>query len=132
MMYDGRKILLVLVIFLIAVTFPFWFSWVNEKSGFVPEPKLPEGEESCVESAEYMKALHMDLLNQWRNAVVRDGHRVYVSSLGNRYEMSLTGTCLGCHSNKAEFCDQCHDYVGAKPYCWDCHVDTSASQGEGK
>ena len=37
--------------------------------------------------------------------------------------MSLTNTCLGCHSNKAQFCDQCHNYLEVTPYCWDCHVD---------
>jgi hypothetical protein len=124
-MYDATKIFLGLAIFLILITFPFWFSIASEKSGYVPEPKLPEHEDSCVESREYMKALHMDLLNQWRDAVVRDGKRVYVSSTGKRYEMSLSGTCLDCHAQKAEFCDQCHDYVGASPYCWDCHVENA-------
>jgi hypothetical protein len=38
--------------------------------------------------------------------------------------MSLTGTCLtGCHTNKAEFCDRCHNYAAVSVYCWDCHVD---------
>ena len=122
-MYDASKILTGLVIFMVLITFPFWFSIASQKSGYVPEPKLPEDERECVESREYMKALHMDLLNQWRESVVRQGDRVYVSSRGKRYEMSLTGTCLGCHKEKTEFCDQCHDYVGTKPYCWDCHVE---------
>lgn len=124
-MHDASKIILGLVIFLVLITFPFWFSIASEKSGYVPEPKLPEDQESCVESREYMKALHMDLLDQWRDSVVRDGKRVYVSSTGKRYEMSLTGTCLGCHEEKTEFCDKCHDYVGAEPYCWDCHVENA-------
>ena len=25
--------------------------------------------------------------------------------------MSLSNTCLDCHSNKAEFCDRCHNYA---------------------
>ena len=29
--------------------------------------------------------------------------------------MSLTGTCLRCHANKAEFCDRCHAYAGVSP-----------------
>jgi hypothetical protein len=37
--------------------------------------------------------------------------------------MSLTRTCLDCHSNKAEFCDRCHTYMAVDPYCWDCHVE---------
>ncbi len=36
----------------------------------------------------------------------------------------LTGTCLtGCHTNKADFCDRCHNYAGVSVYCWECHVD---------
>ena len=80
----------------------------------------------CVESAEYMRDSHMVLLDEWRDAVVREGHRTYVSSTGERHEMSLTKTCLGCHTDKSKFCDRCHDFVGEAPYCWDCHVDTTA------
>jgi hypothetical protein len=36
--------------------------------------------------------------------------------------MSLTNTCITqCHSNKAKFCDRCHDYMNVQPWCWDCH-----------
>ena len=127
-MYDASKILLGLAIFLVLITFPFWFSIASEKSGYVPELKLPQNQENCVEAKEYMRALHMDLLNKWRDAVVRQGDRVYVSSRGDRYVMSMTGTCLGCHEEKSEFCDKCHDYVGESPYCWDCHVDKKGTK----
>ena len=64
----------------------------------------------------------MDILvDDWREAVVREGIRSYVGSDGREYEISLTETCLGCHSNKSEFCDKCHNYVGVRPDCWDCH-----------
>jgi hypothetical protein len=129
-MYDSSKIILGLAIFLVLITFPFWFSIASEKSGYVPEPKLPTNSDNCVESREYMKALHMDLLNRWRDSVVRDGNRVYVSSTGKRYEMSLTGTCLSCHEEKSEFCDSCHNFVGTSPGCWDCHIDTVHGESE--
>ena len=29
--------------------------------------------------------------------------------------MSLTRTCMDCHSNKAEFCDRCHNYLAVRP-----------------
>ena len=71
-----------------------------------------------------MRARHMDLLDDWRDRVVREGERVYVSDLsGASHEMSLSNTCMDCHSNKAEFCDRCHDYMAVDPYCWDCHVE---------
>jgi hypothetical protein len=131
-MHDAGKIIGGLLLFLIAVTFPFWFSLAHETSGYRPELQLPDDAENCIEPTEYMRAFHMDLLNIWRDDVVRKGQRVYVSSSGNRVEMSLTGTCLECHTSKAEFCDQCHNYVGATPYCWDCHVDSTALHKEGK
>ena len=33
--------------------------------------------------------------------------------------------CLDCHKNKSNFCDKCHDYMGVKPYCWECHADNN-------
>ena len=36
--------------------------------------------------------------------------------------MSLSQSCLGCHSNKEQFCDACHNYAGVKPNCWSCHI----------
>ena len=64
----------------------------------------------------------MTLLNQWRDSVVRNGERVYVADDGTKYNMSLTKTCLDCHANREKFCDECHNYVGLEPYCWNCHV----------
>ena len=122
-MHDSAKIITGLVIFLVLVTFPFWFSRAAGKAGYMPEPELPTNHDRCVESKDYMRSYHMDLLNQWRDAVVRDGDRVYVSSDGRKFDMSLSGTCMDCHVSKVNFCDQCHTYVGVSPYCWDCHVE---------
>ena len=74
-----------------------------------------------MEATEYMKKNHVDLLNSWKDKVVRDGDLKYVASDGKEYTMSLTLTCLGCHSNKDKFCDRCHDYLRVSPRCWDCH-----------
>ncbi len=87
----------------------------------MPEPVIVTEEEQCVEPVEYMTKKHMELLEDWKEGVVRGGTRTYVASDGKEYDVSLVETCLDCHTNKAEFCDQCHEYVGAKPYCWDCH-----------
>jgi hypothetical protein len=69
-----------------------------------------------------MKAKHMELLDTWRQAVVREGESLYVASDRKQYRMSLSNTCLNCHSNKDQFCDRCHNYAGVKPACWTCHV----------
>ena len=68
-----------------------------------------------------MRDTHMQILNEWRNAAVRDGERIYVNSKGKKYVKSLTNTCMGCHTDKEKFCDRCHNTVGVAPYCWDCH-----------
>ena len=73
-----------------------------------------------------MKTEHMQLLDVWRDTVVREAKRVYVSPNGKSYNMSLSSgdnSCLGCHVDKAEFCDKCHTYASVTPYCWDCHID---------
>ncbi|OGQ82256.1 MAG: hypothetical protein A2289_00225 [Deltaproteobacteria bacterium RIFOXYA12_FULL_58_15] len=133
-MYNGGKIIAGIVIFIVLVTFPIWFSFSNESLGKKPEPKKPVGYEHCVEDTAYMKAFHMDLLNNWRDSVVRDGKGLYHSKAfkGETYPMSLSDTtvqsCMTCHSSKADFCDQCHNYVGVTPYCWDCHVEPKGNQ----
>lgn len=78
-------------------------------------------EKKCIEDTEYMKSSHMQLLDQWRWDVVRNGDTVYVAKDGTEYDKSLDDTCMACHSNKAEFCDTCHASQGVEPYCWDCH-----------
>jgi hypothetical protein len=72
--------------------------------------------------------MHMDLLNEWRDDVVRKGKRIYTSPGGKKYNMSLSNTCMECHSNKAEFCDECHQYAGVDPYCWNCHIEPKEVQ----
>jgi len=64
----------------------------------------------------------MKLVALWRDDAVREGKRTYTAADGRVHTISLTGTCLGCHSNKKQFCDRCHDYSGAKPACWSCHI----------
>lgn len=126
-MYDTGKIVAGLVIFLGLVTFPVWYNIPGEAATRSPELKIGTEETECVAPTEYMTVSHMDLLSDWRDQVVREGKRVYVGFNGRRHEMSLTGTCLGCHSDRAEFCDKCHEYVGVRPYCWDCHNEPEES-----
>jgi hypothetical protein len=38
--------------------------------------------------------------------VVRNAEREFVNPEGKTFNMSLSNTCLDCHSNKAEFCDR--------------------------
>lgn len=128
-MYDGGKIIAGLCIFIALVTFPFYYN--AGKAIAKPEPKtdtpvikeLPEAKRKCIESKEFMRPEHMKVLNSWRDSVVRNGKGIYLSSRGERYEMSLQRTCMNCHSNKKKFCDECHNYLAVKPYCFNCHIE---------
>lgn len=128
-MYDKGKVITGLALFLGVATFPFWINMGATDT--MPKPILAEALEGkddngaplqCVESADYMRANHMLLLNDWRDSVVRDNNRVYVNSMGKPFEKSLTKTCLACHTNKEQFCEACHKSVAVQPYCWSCHL----------
>ena len=111
-----------LAIFLALATFPAWHNLLARVNAKGPELRLPASEKQCVAPVAFMRTSHMDLLIDWRETVVRTGARDFTALDGKHYNMSLTRTCLGCHTNKVEFCDRCHAYAGVSgPYCWDCH-----------
>lgn len=123
-MYDRGKVIAGLIIFVVMVTFPFWYNL--GKAAPAPEVKLSEkakAAKECVRPKEFMTGGHMQLLDVWRDTVVRNGKRIYMNESGKEYTMSLTNTCLDCHDQKAEFCDRCHNYASVRPYCWTCHID---------
>jgi hypothetical protein len=130
-LYDGGKIIIGLLIFVGIATFPFYYNIgkVNAK----PEPKVDTpaiqewekqyGKKECVESKEFMRTEHMQLITLWRDSVVRNMNRVYISTSNHKeFDMSLQNGCMHCHSNKKKFCDECHNYMAVKPFCWDCHI----------
>ena len=126
-MNDKPVIIAGLIIFLVAATFPIWYTFAAGDAGPRQAVELPEGEgkDKCVEDRAYMIGNHMKLLYDWRNAVVRDAKKTpYTSKAsGEKHEMSLTKTCLKCHTDRDKFCNRCHDYADVKPNCWTCHVD---------
>ncbi len=125
-MQNRGKIIIGLLVFAALVGFPFY--WNFGKPVPKPEPKIDTPvikemvEKKCVEPKAFMRAEHMQLLNEWRDSVVRQEKRVYVNSEGKTHTISLQNTCMKCHSNKKKFCDECHNYMAVKPYCWDCHI----------
>ena len=125
-MYDGGKIVAGLLVFLAIALFPF----LNNigKSYSEPKPSIDTpainklAVKKCVESKDFMRAEHMQMVDTWRDEVVRNGNRIYYNRDGQKINMSLQNTCMDCHSNKKKFCDECHNYMAVKPYCWDCHI----------
>ncbi|MEW6607796.1 MAG: sulfate reduction electron transfer complex DsrMKJOP subunit DsrJ [bacterium] len=125
-MYDKGKIIPGLIIFVGLITFPFFYNLV--KASGKPEPGLDTpvinkmSKKECVKPKDVMRTEHMKLLHEWREAVIRHGNREVGIIDGVRYEKSLQKTCMKCHSNKADFCDRCHNYVDVQPNCWNCHI----------
>ncbi len=123
-MNDKNLIITGLVIFLIALTFPVWYSLAAKGEFERSKLELPADESKCIEDKAFMTANHMKLLYDWRKMVVREGKELYTSKAhGEQYQISLTKTCLKCHTDRETFCNQCHTYADVNPTCWDCHVD---------
>jgi hypothetical protein len=122
-MRDRGKILLGLIAFLVLALFPIWYNLGSRATVRPADLELPEQGGSCVAETEYMRTEHMQLLMEWRDEVVRVNDRIFTTEDGRQYYKSLSNTCMSCHDNKDTFCDNCHNFVGVKPYCWDCHVE---------
>ncbi len=119
-MYNTKWIITAAVVVLVLFTAPFWLSSKGYKR---PELLLPPNEKECVESTAFMRAEHMQLLNEWRDQALRFENRVYVAANGKKWEISLQNTCMKCHTNKEKFCDTCHNSNSVYPYCWTCHIE---------
>jgi len=118
-MSNKNAILSGLAVLIVAAFFPVWYGFIAKK-GEPPVIEKPTNATKCVEDVEYMRAYHMDMLNTWRDKVVREGQRWHESKNG-KFEMSLTRGCMSCHEYKKS-CYRCHSYVNVHPYCWDCHL----------
>ncbi len=120
-MYNKGTIITGLALFVLFVTFPIWFNGLD--AGPLPKPELPPGgEKQCVAPVAEMRDKHMQLLNEWRDDVLRNSDRVSVTVDGKEYRKGLQMACMQCHSNKEKFCDSCHEYAAVQPTCWDCHL----------
>ncbi|TDT89171.1 sulfate reduction electron transfer complex DsrMKJOP subunit DsrJ [Pseudodesulfovibrio indicus] len=121
-MQNGFPIIVGLAIFIGALCAPFVWGKTVTHQYKEPELKMPANEKECIESKEFMRTEHMQLLNDWRDWALRDGKRIYTNHKGKEFVISLQNTCMKCHTSKADFCDKCHNDAGVSPYCWDCHV----------
>jgi len=131
-MYNKAKVWGGILVFLMLVGIPLWLSFANhtgDNGNTLKQPViLSTAGETCVEDKAYMRSKHMVMLNKWRDEVVRENKRDYTNSKGVHFEKSLSETCLGCHSNKKEFCDTCHTQASVKTYCFDCHLQPEQMQ----
>jgi hypothetical protein len=127
-MRDRTVILAGLALCLGLITWPAWRTLAAPPPA-PPDLARPANAKECVAPTAYMRASHMVLLNDWRETVVRTGARTYRTAAGRDVQMSLTGTCIrACHTDKAKFCDRCHDYANVTPTCWNCHVSDPSTR----
>jgi hypothetical protein len=145
-LYDAKYIIGGLVVFFIVASCALW----PNLGKIVPAPqpkldtpvilKLAKADRKCILPTQEMRAKHMQMLIDWRENVVRAHEqrvtglrgRDFVAPDGKVYLASLTKTCLNCHSNKAEFCDKCHNYAQVTPNCWGCHLESGKTLAEAK
>lgn len=77
-----------------------------------PQLQKAQGGDKCIRELPWMRRNHMDFLKHKREITVREGIRDPHESLIN---------CQSCHTQRAQFCDKCHTYVGVQPDCFECH-----------
>ena len=121
-MYNAKAVCIGIAIMVLLLSSPFWVGLFGSKyteTGITP-PKNSSTE--CIEDRDFMRAQHMRLLNEWRDAALRDENREYVAKNGKKWAISLQNTCLKCHENYNSFCEKCHVANSVSPYCWTCHI----------
>jgi len=89
----------------------------------VPKPVLEASQgEKCVESTEFMRRNHMELLKHQRDETMHKGIRTRSHSLQG---------CIECHASRKSnsvigtdqnFCQSCHSYAAVKLDCFECHA----------
>ncbi|HEX9592274.1 MAG TPA: hypothetical protein VGB12_02825 [bacterium] len=103
-----------LAVFTVVLFSPFLVNAVGGYFGTkveAPNPKAARGTACILPTAE-MRQVHMKMFMHTRDNTVRSGMRTQQTSLKN---------CQTCHPTRGDFCDQCHNFAGVKPECWNCH-----------
>ncbi len=86
---------------------------------------------TCVAPPEVMRRTHMEMLKHRRDKTVHQGIRGGNESLNQ---------CVSCHARPTNgvaigspdaFCQSCHDYVGVRLDCFDCHQGKPGAAGAG-
>ena len=121
-MYNKNAVIAGIVAFLVICSSPFWCGFSSDSYKKPEIVTQKDKNKECVEDAAFMRAEHMQLLNEWRDQALRNGSRVYVNAKGTKFDISLQNTCLKCHNNYEDFCDKCHKTNNVEPYCWTCHI----------
>lgn len=125
-MRDFRWIAFGLALFVLLFALPFWVNLGKNPQQTQPPPILQDAktmqelaEKLGVKNGDEFREKHRQMLSEWKQSVVRDGKRVYVTKDGREVQMSLENL-----ASQPESCSTCHDYAGIKKTsCWDCHAE---------
>jgi predicted CXXCH cytochrome family protein len=92
--------------------------------GVAPAPPKGKGER-CVESVEFMRRHHMEMLKHQRGETVhrgvRDG-RFSLKGCVNCHEVKDAGGKAVSFKDSRHFCRTCHDYAAVRIDCFECHA----------
>ena len=118
---------LLLLVAALAVAWPV----IAADSSRVPKPVIEAGKgEQCVESTDFMRRNHMELLKHQRDATMHQGIRTRNHSLNG---------CIECHASRKNnsvvgseqnFCQSCHSYAAVKLDCFECHASKPKAPAE--
>lgn len=78
--------------------------------------------EQCVESTDFMRRNHMELLKHHRNETMRQGIRTTKHSLKGCVECHASEKTGSVAASKEDFCVSCHAWTAVHLDCWDCHA----------
>jgi len=108
--------------FVLAIACSVLTATAGAEGSRVPRPSFTvDKSTNCVAPAEEMRRTHMEMLKHRRDRTVHQGVRGGDESLAR---------CIECHASKTSgaatgardaFCQSCHDYVGVKLDCFECH-----------
>lgn len=108
----------------VVILFPVVYSFMSYvfaggTSSEMPFVVLPGPEhDKCVRDTHYMRFHHWELLKDMRERV----------RTRNRGDINFD-RCRECHTNRATFCNRCHDAVNLQPDCWGCHYYPETPEG---
>ena len=120
-MNNNRLVALGLILFVVIFTIPVLMNLGKTTVQTQPPDALAMqglADKLGVKNEQEYREKHMQILSEWKGAVVRDGKRIYVTQDGREIPMSMENL-----ASQSQYCNACHDYAGIeKPKCWTCHV----------
>lgn len=119
-MYNKKYVIAGIIVFLLILFSPFIYNSFISGAKAAPELEKPKGE-PCPFDVDWMRANHMVLLKKWREEVIREGKTSFIYN-GVELERTFEEECFKCHTSYDNFCGKCHEYSGATPNCFDCHL----------